>query len=61
MIIPSRKPPGTGFARQLRTNISDDDLVKMAENFYDEGDLCAMPKEGEPIESHIICSMGLIK
>ena len=49
------------LARQLRTNISDEDLVRMAENFYDEGDLCATPKEGEPIESSIICSMGLIK
>ncbi|WP_424947155.1 helicase-related protein [Candidatus Spongiihabitans sp.] len=49
------------LARQLRTHISDEDLVRMAENFYDADDLCATPKEGEPIESSIICSMGLIK
>ena len=49
------------LARQLRTNISNDDLVRMVEHFYDGDDLCATPKEGEPIESHIICSMGLIK
>ena len=49
------------LVRQLRTNISNDDLVRMVENFYDADDLCATPKQGEPIESHIICSMGLIK
>ena len=49
------------LARQLRTNIPDDDLVRMVEHLYGEGALCAIPKEGEPIESHIICSMGLVK
>ena len=49
------------LARQLRANISDDSLVRMVENLYEEEALCAIPKDGEPIESHIICSMGLVK
>ena len=49
------------LARQLRANIRDADLISMVENFYDANDLCAIRKDGEPVESQIICSMGLIK
>ena len=49
------------LGRQLRANIDDDELIDMVERLYDEGDLCAIPKTGEPVEPHIICSLGLVK
>ncbi len=48
------------LGRQLRANISDDELMEMVENMWAGGDLCAIPKAGEPVEPHIICSMGLV-
>ncbi len=47
--------------RQLRAGISDDELATMVGNLYDAGDLCAVPKTDEPVEPHIICSMGLVE
>ena len=49
------------LARQLRTHITDDALAVMVENLYAVGDLCAIPKADEPVEPHIICSLGLVK
>lgn len=49
------------LGRQLRAHIGDDELVQMVLRMYNENDLSAMPKPGESIETHIICSMGLIK
>ena len=47
--------------RQLIANIADHDLIQMVESLYDSGDLSAIPKAGEPVEPHIICSMGLVE
>lgn len=49
------------LGRQLRANISYDELAKMVEQLYNEDKLCALPKADEPIEPRIICSMGLVK
>ena len=49
------------LGRQLRTHITDDELAGMVKNLYNAGDLCALPKAGEPVEPHIICSLGLVK
>ena len=48
------------LARQMRTHIEDDELARMVEALHINGELCATPKAGEPLEPHIICSMGLI-
>lgn len=47
--------------RQLRANIGNDDLATLVEILHDAGDLCAVPRAGEPVVPHVICSMGLVK
>jgi len=47
--------------RQLRANVGDDDLATLVEILHDAGDLCAVPRAGEPVVPHVICSMGLVK
>ncbi len=49
------------LGRQLRAHISEEELVSMVLRMYNNDDLSAIPKDGEPIETRIICSMGLIK
>ncbi|MGR3913656.1 MAG: helicase-related protein [Gammaproteobacteria bacterium] len=48
------------IGRQLRAQLGDDALVEMVESMHMNDELCAVPKEGEPIEPQIICSMGLV-
>ena len=60
-MFPLKESACDRFGRQLRAHISDDDLATMAQNLYDAGELCATPKSGEPIEPHVICSMGLVQ
>ena len=47
--------------RQVRAHIADHELMQMVESLYDSGDLSAIPKTDEPVEPHIICSMGLVE
>lgn len=47
--------------RQLHANIGDDDLAALVEILHDAGDLCAVPRAGEPVVPHVICSMGLVE
>ncbi len=49
------------LGRQLRASITDDELANMVKNLYTENDLCAIPTADEPVEPHIICSLGLVK
>lgn len=49
------------LGRQLRAGIEDDELADMVARLAAEGELCAMPKAGEPDEPRIICSMGLVE
>ncbi len=49
------------LVRQWRAGISDDDLAEMVVAMWESDDLCAIPRTDEPIEPHIICSMGLVK
>ena len=49
------------LSRQLQANIPDADLAHMVKNLHDAGDLCAMPTSDDPVEPHIICSMGLVE
>lgn len=49
------------LGRQLRAKINDDELAQMVVNFYNAGNLCAVPQKDEPIEPRIICSMGLVR
>ena len=46
--------------RQVHAGISDKDLAIMVITMWESDDLCAIPKHDEPIEPHIICSMGLV-
>ena len=46
--------------RQIQAGISDKDLATMVVTMWESDDLCAIPKHDEPIEPHIICSMGLV-
>ena len=46
--------------RQIQAGISDKDLAIMVVTMWESDDLCAIPKYDEPIEPHIICSMGLV-
>ena len=43
----------------LRLGAPPKELAIMACTFMEAGQLCTIPKENEPIEPHIICSMGL--
>lgn len=45
--------------RQLRSGVSDEDLVSLVLNLREEGRLCVMHEEAPPQEPRIICSMGL--
>ncbi len=44
-----------------KPHIADHELMQMVESLYDSGDLSAIPKADEPVEPHIICSMGLVE
>ena len=48
------------IGRQLRADIKDDPLIEMVHAMHVEGELCTIPKEGEPLEPHVICSMSLV-
>ena len=48
------------LGRQLRAGIPDHDLATMVLTTWESGDLSAVPRNDEPVEPHIICSMGLI-
>ena len=45
--------------RQLRSGISDEDLVRRVKELRDEGRLCIIHEEAETQEPRIICSLGL--
>ena len=45
--------------RQLRSGISDADLVRCVIELREEGRLCIIHEEEEPQEPSIICSLGL--
>jgi len=45
--------------RQLRSGITDEDLVNLVLNLREEGRLCLIQEEEESQEPRIICSMGL--
>ena len=46
--------------RQLKAGIADDYLAAMVVSMWESGTLSQIPKNDEPIEPHIICSMGLV-
>ena len=48
------------LSRQLRAQISDEDLAQLVQHLYNEDSLCVIPKEGDSIQPQIICSMGLV-
>jgi hypothetical protein len=45
--------------RQLRSQISDEDLAELVVHLYEDGRLCQVEEERESEEPVIICSMGL--
>ena len=49
------------IGRQMRLGIEDKNLADMAVNLWRDDELCALPKDDEPAETRIICSMGLVK
>ncbi len=57
---PLRQTAVDALNRQLRSGISDDNLVALVSTLRDEDRLCIVHDEDEPQEPSIICSMGLI-
>ena len=49
------------IGRQMRLGIEDKNLADIAVNLWRDDELCALPKDDEPAETRIICSMGLVK
>ncbi len=47
--------------RQLRSEISDDDLIDLVIRLRDENRLCHIQEQVEPQEPQIICSLGLFE
>ncbi|GAC1614971.1 MAG: helicase-related protein [Ktedonobacteraceae bacterium] len=47
--------------RQLRSDISDEELVQLVTRLREEGRLCHIQQEKEPQEPQIICSLGMFE
>ena len=59
---PLREYARETISRQLKTGITDDDLVDLVVSLREDGKLSIMSEEEQTYkEPHIICSMGLIK
>ena len=58
---PLKEAAGDRLGRQLRAGIEENNLAAMVHKMWESGDLCAVPKENEPAEPRIICSLGLHK
>lgn len=47
--------------RLLNQGITDEELARVVVAMWEENHLLALPKDNEPFEASIICSMGLVK
>ncbi len=56
---PLRQNATDTLNRQLRSGISDDDLVALVTDLWNEDRLCLIEEEKERQESQIVCSLGL--
>ena len=46
--------------RQLRSNISDDQLAELVADLFNEGNLCVVQEDITSQEPRIVCSLGLV-